>query len=159
MQGPKDQFFTSPITGDAFYVGDNNMPVNPDGTPIEGEHITKFVLSIDEYILLSPEAKKHEGWLKRDQDRPGTVVLLMQAEPCWSCMPGGMYIVKKWNAFKHPKNDQYSMRATVLVNDGDDAYARKEFDTNEEADQALEDLKLLAPFHMGDLVHFGYNRE
>lgn len=72
-------------------------------------------------------------------------------------MPGCMVNVYYTPQFNHPKDEKYSMRPRVSVNDGDDMYVEKSFDTEEEALVALEELKLLAPFNMSDLVDFGYN--
>ncbi len=154
---PDEQYYTEPFAGKALYVSDDGRPVGDDGQPIPGEVVTKFVYTVEEYLAAFPKAEKNRAWLTRD--RNGGELILVQTLPNWGCMVGNCYIVTYRPRFDHPKNPKYSMRPTVLVNDGDDAYTRKTFDTEEEARQAFEELKALAPFVMSELDGFGFVRE
>ena len=137
------------------YVGADGKPYDRAGNLIDGEVLTKFWYTIPEYLALYPEWH----WLATEVRREGIESMLVQTYPNWSCMPGCVWTVDYWPAFKHPVNTKYSTPATVLLNDGDDFYSRKTFATDAAAKQGFEELKELAPFHINELDAFGYERE
>ncbi len=153
---PADQFFFDGTN--KFYTDSDGKPVGPDGQPVPGKLVTQFVYNFEEYLAEFPEAEKYRNWLTGKANRPGTRFMILQASPWWACTPGCCYIVTQYRRFDHPKNPKYSMKPSIFVNDGDDADAIKRFETEEEADKAFEELKLLAPFALPELYEFGYER-
>lgn len=156
---PTDPFYTDAEKGERFYPDAEGRPVRADGSVVEGEIVKKFVYTFDEYVTLYPEAEDYRAWLTSKQERPGNRVVILQGLPGWGCHAGHMMNVTLYRAFTHPTHPQYSTPPTVLLNDGDDRYARKTFATDEEAEAGLAELIELAPFHPGELKDFGYNME
>ncbi len=153
-----DPFFTDAEEGHQFYADAEGRPVRADGSVVEGEVVTKFVYTFDEYVALYPEAEKSRAWLTGKQERNGNKLVLLQGLPGWGCHPGNVMNVTLMRAWTHPRG-LYSTPPTVLINDGDDGYARKVFATDEEAEAGLAELIQMAPFYPWELKEFGYNME
>jgi hypothetical protein len=140
--------------GDTLYADLDGTPVNNDGTPVPGHKVTKFTYTPEEYL-----GTFHAETFRRmltDPTRPGVKTALVQSLPHCSCLPGGMLIVTLLPAFKHPKDSRWDAKPRVSVNDGDDGYRNKTFDTDQEAEQAFNELLTLAPYHMAELETLGY---
>jgi hypothetical protein len=156
FQRPNEQFFNDENKEAVFYTDYLGNPVDKDGVPVVGEYITKFVHTVDEYLALYPSYERNRHWM--NSKAIGGEVLLMQAPPRWSCLPGFMWIVTRYPRFIHPnpKAQKYNYNPCIHIGDGDDCDMRKNFDSEEAAIAGLEELKLLAPFHMSELLEFGY---
>lgn len=152
-RSPQDQFYLDGQSGDKLYINVEGKPVDAEGKVIEGEIVTKFVYTIDEYCKAFNY--QHRPFLENKRGQ----VAIVQTYPGWSAMAGTMNIVTFYPFFKHPRDEKYNNPPTVLVNDGDDAYARKVFKTDEEAQIAYNELLSLAPFTRDELIAFGYVME
>jgi len=150
----RDQYYIDK-GGNVVYTDFNGIPVDQEGKPIEGSKVDKFVYTFEEYVKLYPQGEDYRNWFTVRRMK-GSITLIFQTYPNWSCMPGCMYNVYYTPRFIHPKNEKYNMKPRVAVNDGDDFTICKFFETEEEALAGLEELKSLAPFEMAELTDFGY---
>src|SRR5581483_11634823 len=105
-----------------------------------------FFNNYDDYAKVYPNA----NW----RHMVGGGKVLIATYEGQSCLPGDYYIAWVLHC-QHFKTKEWITE--VVVNNGDDGYVRKTFATVEEAEQQLEDLKALAPFHYSELVDsFGF---
>lgn len=121
------------------------------GVILGGRVVTKmFYDDIDEYKKDFPEEKCADYHFFGGREQ----TFLIQTYPYYRCITGSFLSVSI------QKPGLYDpVYSSVLVNDGDDGYARKMFETFEEAVEEAEKLKLLAPFTMDELGFFGYQVE
>ncbi len=150
----KDQYYCCCKTGDVFYADHEDFPVDNDGNKIVGEFITKFVYTPEEYVKAFPKGKS-----SADCYCKSSTSFVFQSFPSACCMPGYMINVSCYPRFIHPKNPKWNQKPRIVINDGDDSYMRKYFETEEEALVGLEELKNLAPFRMCELDVFGYEHD
>lgn len=144
------QFFNCTYTSNKFFSDYEGFPIREDGSKIEGEFITKFVYTMEEYVKAFPEA-----YFYKEVNPPGKT-LIFQSLKYNSCMPGDMIEVNYYPKYIHPKNPKWNRKSKISINDGDDGYVEKYFENEEEALADLETLKNLAPFLMNELIEFGY---
>lgn len=109
--------------------------------------------SFEEYVAAHPTGERYRDWLGNTGSEG--CVFLPTIEP-QDCSLDGMYL---WayvgNYGLHYKGKKWF----VHVNNGDDSCRKKLFDNKHDADLALEELKLLAPFTLTDLLSFGYEHD
>jgi hypothetical protein len=153
---PDEQYFTddNDVKHTRLYLDHNGWPVNEHGTPIFGNFVTTMHYTLEEFAKAFPEKASKIKWLEGRQR--GKTALVQSLPPAWFC--GSFAIVHMYPAFEHPKG-LYKAKASVLVNDGDDGYMRKTFDTDAEAEAAFNELLTLAPWYMGELGALGYQPE
>lgn len=154
---PDDQYFTDFDACKVYYVNETGFPIDDDGKPIAGEIVTKFVYTAEEYMKAFPEAEKYRNWLSRG--RRGEFAIVQALPWGYGCMIGHMNIVNYFPTFIHPVKANYFCKPNVCVNDGDDSYQRKTFETDAEALQCFKDVLTLAPFAMQELHALGFNAE
>ena len=108
-----------------------------------------FFNTFAEYVTVFPKGAR---W-KSSIEQPSKTILLATYED-FSCVEGDYYIAFVSDYTHHKTKKRY---IEIVINDGDDMYARKDCASLEEAEQELENLKFLAPFYCGTLVdEFGY---
>lgn len=97
----------------------------------------------DEYVKHFPEYKDYgtPHWVEGK-----TFIATYEGH---GCVPGGYLLCQVVK--------QLTSKWSVSVNDGDDGYMIKFCDSMEEAQRELDLLKVLAPFYMEELRHFGYS--
>jgi hypothetical protein len=155
VRKPNDQFFTDDnrdSTGEKFYVNLEGWPVNADGIELVGGFVTTFSYTADEFIKAFPQAEEYRRFLTERHAK----LAIVQSLPPWAWFVGSFYIVTCYPAYTNTKHPQYSRKPCVIVNDGDDSYMRKYFETDAEAEAAFSELLALAPFIMPDLDAWGY---
>lgn len=105
----------------------------------------KFFDNFDDYVKVHQDG---EHW--RHMVDPGHILLAGYS----TCLEGDYYIAWAYHGThyktKEPIHD-------VVINDGDDGYARKHCASFEEAEALLQELKQLAPFHLGEIRDFGFD--
>jgi hypothetical protein len=123
--------------------------------------------SFDEYVADHPEGERFRAWLTnvrvdkrgrpvRGYEVPHSVELFRREEPTGhNELPGGYLwaTIVDWTTGYWQDNPQ---GFKVHVNDNDDGVVIKIVSTREEAEEEMANLRLLAPFEMGDLRLFGY---
>ncbi len=107
----------------------------------------KFFDTFDEYVAVYPDG---EHWRHMVERKNGDILIAGYS----TCLEGDYYIAwaQHQNSYKTglPFHD-------VVINDGDDGYARKHCASFEEAEAALQELKQLAPFSLAEIRAFGFD--
>lgn len=99
-----------------------------------------FYPTFKDYVAAHPEGERYRTWLNRAS--------FVQGDGPHGPLPGGyLYIL----IVPYP-DSTYG----VVVGDCDDGYTCRPCASREEAERAVEDLKLLSPFSISDLSEFGY---
>lgn len=104
----------------------------------------KFFDTFDEYVKVYPDG---EHW--RHMVDKGEVLIAGYS----TCLEGEYYIAWAYHG------THYKTKAPiheVVVNDGDDGYVKLKCSSFEEAEAKLQEIKQLAPFHMSELLEFGF---
>lgn len=137
----------------AFYTDINGTPVDNNGKPIQGKVVEKmFYDTPEDYMRDFPTADNPAFWWHKTGK-----TFLLQTYSYYRSIEGNFLLIWVEPEYVYPNAIiPKTVKPFVLVNDGDDAYMRRYFDTNEQALTAGEELKALAPFHMDELKHFGY---
>lgn len=130
---------------------------------VEARSKPAFFDTFDDYVKAFPEGE-HQGF--RRMAEKGCLIATYEGQ---SCLEGDYYLVHiyEWRAYGNKPDGRVDYRARtgeiiaeVVVNDGDDGYARKRVANRQEAEQEVENLKMLAPFYYGTLVSdFGYRND
>lgn len=109
---------------------------------VEAQAKPPFFNTFNEYVKVFPAG---EHW--RHMVDPNRVLLATYEGQ--SCLEGDYYIAWVLHC-QHFKTKEWITE--VVVNNGDDGYVRKTFSNLADAEQGLETLKQLAPFHYSTLV-------
>lgn len=105
--------------------------------------------NFDDYAKDFPEGEQWRNWCMNTYPHSHIPYKHYAVIPGYtSCLPGN---------YLPAHVSEYKGKYYVHVNDGDDCMVRKAFDTEDDAVQELNNLKLLAPFSVFDLHRvFGY---
>lgn len=105
----------------------------------------KFFDNFDDYVKVYPDG---EHW--RHMVDSGNILVAGYS----TCLEGDYYIAWAQHQNHYKTGEPFH---DVVINDGDDGYARKHCASYEEAEAALQELKQLAPFSLGEIRAFGFD--
>lgn len=146
-----DEFFYDG-KGKQWYVNDNGEPLDENGDVLSGEFVSKMYYTVDEYIEMYPNAKRYKRFLEGNYGKS----MIVRSYPPEAWFLGNVLMVRYVPSLIREGLSKYDIQPSVVVNDGDDMYMRKIFQSDQEAEVGFNELLELAPFNMSDLKSFGY---